>query len=99
MTRVVYHILSKPNMPSTKAYEFETSYGRKGVINRKYPLNELVILHVHANEAQHTKAMERLSNDWDCSRAARAHILYFQKRHIPGSSGIFLQSRDSRRLP
>ena len=59
-------------MLPTKTYELETPFDRKGVISRKYGLNELVVLHVHANRAQHTKAMERLSSDRYLSRAAQA---------------------------
>ena len=82
-------------MPSTKIHGFETSYGRKEVINRKCLLNELETLHVHANEVQRTKAMERLSNDCCFSRD---WVLYFQERQYAGSLDIFLQSQDSQPL-
>ena len=92
MTWVAVHRFPNPNKPLTKTCESETSHGRNGVIDRKYLLNGLLILHVHANEVQYTTVMERFLNDRDFLRAARAHILCFQERHFPGSLDIFLQS-------
>lgn len=62
MGQVDLHIHSQPSKPLAKIDELETSYCRKGVTDQKCLLNELGILHVPANEVQHTKAMERLSN-------------------------------------
>ena len=68
MTWVAVHPAPNPSMRLTKTCESENSHGRKDVINRKSLLNELASLRVHTNEAQHTKARERLSNGWYCLR-------------------------------
>ena len=62
MNSVAPHILSQPNTFLAKSVELETFYGRMAVTNQKRLLNDSEILHVQANEAQHTKGMERPSN-------------------------------------